>query len=437
MQVVRNLGQGGFGLVEEVRDANGNSFARKTFAAPNGFNAEMIENFIKRFQKEVRIQGGISHRNVVPILGSDFAVSPPVYYMPVASRSLDWELENEAAETKARFISIISDIVVGLEELHSMQIFHRDLKPQNVLRFEGADAPYYAISDFGLISLNESRLSNLTMTGMRKTSDFYTAPEITKDLRSASVSSDVYSLGCVLHDLVGTEDRVPCAEIREPGPFSDILLACTRRDPNNRFKSAKSVLDAIASTEFSIDKDAGEASIDYVGCLQSDASLEPEFWEKLARFLDFEATDADRRTICGKLTSPNIREMCNLAPVAANRICQHYCDWVRRTQYHFDVSDAIANRLDDFMILIEFDAKVSVLMALLELGTSHNRWYVERKFVNYCNGSLDENLAKRLAIQFRIEEDIICGSISHLEASIGFDRKALHPRLVSTLTDLC
>lgn len=56
----------------------------------------------------------------------------------------------------------MSDIIAGLEELHSMEMFHRDLKPQNVLKFFDADIKkeFYAISDFGFISLKDLRSQN-------------------------------------------------------------------------------------------------------------------------------------------------------------------------------------------------------------------------------------------------------------------------------------
>lgn len=76
-------------------------------------------------------------------------------------------------------------------------------------------------------------------------------------------------------------------------------------------------------------------------------------------------------------------------------------------------------------------------MALLSMGTSHNRWFVERKFTRLASPEMDENLAKRLAVQFRIGGGEVCDQIDHLEKSINFDRADFHPALVRALADIC
>ncbi|WP_287214761.1 protein kinase, partial [Mesorhizobium sp.] len=361
---------------------------------------------------------------------------PPFYLMSLAESSLADDLDNDRS-LNGDFIACFSDIVAGLEELHSMQIYHRDLKPQNVLKFADQSRPFYSISDFGLISLKESRLSALTKTGMRKSSDYYTAPEIAKDMRLASVYSDIYSLGCILHDMVGTEDRVPCNEIREPGDFSAILLGCTRRDPSQRFKSVRSVLDAILSVDFTAPAPTSAESVNFIETLAGSQPLEPEFWHRLADFLEHEADTADRAAICGKLSNDRIQALCAAAPGPANRISIAFSNWITESAFSFDLCDALANRLEEFFRSTDFEAKVECLMAMLELGTSHNRWFVERKFVSLCGPGMDENLAKRLSVQFRIGGADVCRMIEHIESSVGVSRNMLHPALVKTLGDVC
>ena len=249
MKTIKRIGQGGFGNVDHVVLDDGTECARKEFSQNQHLSPQLLQNVMKRFAKEVKVQSAIEHPNIVPVLQSNLKTTPHSYLMPLADGSLDDDLSNDRT-LGGTFVSALSNIVAGLEELHSMEIFHRDLKPQNVLRFTRDEKPVYAISDFGLISTKESNLSKLTKSGMGKGSDFYTAPEIASDLRKASSQSDVYSLGCILHDMVGKEDRVPFREIKESGEYGPVLSGCTKDDPNKRFASARAVLDAILTIEF-------------------------------------------------------------------------------------------------------------------------------------------------------------------------------------------
>src|SRR5260370_10670897 len=174
---IKTLGSGGFGIVDLVRSDDGSIFARKTLSPATSLTPEVIKNIERRFAREAKTQSGIRHHNIVPVLQAELSASPPYYLMPAAICSLQDDLDQDKT-LGGNWLRAIADIVAGLDELHQMGIHHRDLKPQNVLRYPGqrqGDPDYYAISDFGLIAMNESRLSVLTVTGMAKGTDYYAA----------------------------------------------------------------------------------------------------------------------------------------------------------------------------------------------------------------------------------------------------------------------
>lgn len=414
---------------------DGSEYARKEFSQNQPLSPDLLENVKRRFAKEVKVQSAIDHPNIVPVIRSDLDADPPYYLMPLAESSLD---EDMAADPTlgGSFVSALSDVVAALDEIHSMEIFHRDLKPQNVLRFTRDGKATYAISDFGLISMKESNLSELTKSGMGKGSDFFTAPEIAHDLRKASVRSDVYSLGCILHDMVGAGPRVPFREIKEDGEFGPILAGCTKDDPSKRFSSARAVLDAILTVEYEPVGNISEASEDFLAILAAEQPPEVAVWPRLADYLD-RAPDSDIAAICGKLTADRIKVLCDADSDAAKRIGLVFADWVATTSFNFDHCDAIANRVEVFFENGDLEIKVECLIAFLEMGTSHNRWYVERKFVRLCGPDMSENLAKRLVVRVHIAgKNKVSESIEHLERSIGFERSDLHPRLAQLFEDL-
>jgi serine/threonine protein kinase len=435
MQEMEQIGMGGFGIVHRVVMDDERELAKKTFSENQPLTPELRANVLKRFSKEVRIQGSISHPNIVSIISSSVESDPPFYLMPLAANSLDKELASDRT-LGGNFISVLSDIVAGLEELHSMQIYHRDLKPGNVLRFDENGGTRYAISDFGLISMKETTLSGLTRTGMGKGSDYYSASEIAQELKNATVQSDVFSLGCILHDMVGIEPRVPFREIREGTDFGAILLNCTRDDPKKRFISARAVLDAILSIDY---EPAGEVSDDsaaFLGTLSDEAALSVNFWVRLAEYL-VNAESSDRAAICGGLLSSKITQMFETNSDAANDIGLVFSEWVMKTTFNFEHSDAIANRLEGIFMLGNFELKVQCLLAILQLGTSHNRWFVERKFERLCNKEMDDNLAKRFVVQMHVLGHELCQSIKHLERSISFECDKCHPRITRALNEIC
>lgn len=440
LTVIRNLGSGGFGVVDLVQDEFGLQYARKTFSVAQPLSPALIENVKKRFSREARIQSGISHRNIVPVVRAELDLDPPFYLMAVAQDSLQDQIDKDPA-IKGAWIRPIADIVSALDELHQMGIYHRDLKPQNVLRYITETGfqtqEYYALSDFGLIAMNESRLSLLTTTGMAKGTDYYTAPEITSDLRRASPQSDIYSLGCILHDIVGLHARVPCAEIKEDGEYGAILRNCTRSDPSRRFQSVRSVLDALNAVS-SVQPTFGTAvSYDFSTALANDGTLDEANWRALIDFVEDNEGTTNAYAVLGLVSYQQAVQLSNCFPSLADRLGAVYSRWVHGGTFSFESCDRLANVLEVFTASTSYETRADAIMALLRLGTSHNRWYVERRFMQVCSPSMEDVLARRLAVEFRAGGTQVCEQIGHLEKSISTDRAHMHPELVRTLREIC
>lgn len=116
---ISSLGQGGFGNVDLVQNELGIRYARKTFSVNQPLPLELVANVRKRFVREAKLQSGIKHRNVVPIIHMQLDGDAPWYLMPVADTSLDKEI-NKDRRLGGHYKLAISDIVSALEELHQM-----------------------------------------------------------------------------------------------------------------------------------------------------------------------------------------------------------------------------------------------------------------------------------------------------------------------------
>ncbi|TWB21985.1 protein kinase-like protein [Nitrospirillum amazonense] len=441
LRSVRPLGYGGFGNVDLVVDKFGMYFARKTFNVNQPLDVGLADNVRQRFKREVKIQKQFNHRNIVPILGDGLDVDPPYYLMPVAESKLSNDLEFDR-KLGGNFIVAVMEIIAGLEEMHRLSIYHRDLKPDNVLRFlnqNGVDGweSYYAISDFGLISVKDSTVSRLSTTGMARGSDFYTAPEVCVDLRNSTAQSDIFSLGCILHDMVGLRDRRPLFPIDEHGHFGGLLLGCTREEPERRFKTVAAVREALLALDLSSAQLTDPVAETIAGYLECAGGMRDEQVRALIDILDRKKGSSDAEAIMMRMKQDNIVEICSNFPERGRRLGLLYAEWVKSTSFGFERCDEIAVRLQTFMECCPLDVQADCLLAMLELGTSHNRWYVERKFMSLCGPSMKGELAGRLAMEFRILGAEICGAIRHIEWSINANRAVLHPLLVAALKDVC
>lgn len=439
MQVITQIGRGGFGTVDEVVDPYGQHFARKTFSInqPGNFPQEMADNVKRRFIREANVQSALDHNNIVPVLYRDINADPPYFIMPLALSSLDKEIAR-SKNLNGCFLEAIMDILAGLEEIHSLGIYHRDLKPQNVLKLGAASGYRYAIGDFGLMSINDTQLSMITYTGMRMGSDFYTAPEIVADLRKASARSDIYSVGCILHDFVGTGDRIPCNEISDDqSSFADIIRICTRRDPSRRFQSVSDLREAILEVDLNNEKPSTQEATDYVNLLDSESSINTSKWSEIISYIEqhFESRDVD--VLFLKINMSRANEIIDLDSSLALSLALKYCEWAKSGSFDFSSCDGIANRLVAFFELDDITCKAEVLLALLFLGTNHNRWYVERRFMSLADASMPEELAKRLSLEVRVLGGAACRAFHHLEYSIGANIGTLHPTLARSIDRLC
>lgn len=439
MKTIKQLGQGGFGIVELVENEQGIKFAKKTFSLnqPGQYTQQMLSNVKRRFIREAKVQSELTHNNIVPVFESSIDSDPPYFIMQLASSTLSDEIQH-SKDLNGNYLTALMDIIAALEEIHSLGIYHRDLKPQNVLNLETDGNQRYAISDFGLMSISDTQLSMITHTGMRMGSDFYTAPEIVADLRRASARSDIYSLGCILHDFVGTSDRIPCNEISDDqSPFSDIIRICTRTDPNRRFQSVADLREALLEIDLTNEHAQTQEATDFIALIESEAELHLIQWQSLFTYIEKDFHTNDVKLLMAKLSLARVNQILNLENDLSTKFALKYSEWAKSGNFDFSLCDGIANRLAAFYSLDDLTSKTEVLLALLYLGTNHNRWYVERKFMSYVGINMSDGIARRFALEVRVLGGRACRMFEHLYHSIGVELSAFHPIISNTLKKLC
>ena len=195
--VERELGQGGMATVYLCTDnRTGARVAVKVLRQDIG-SAVVIE----RFLREIAFSSELDHPRIPKVLDSGKIGDMPFYVMTyVEGESLRSRLLREKQLPIPAAIRITCDIISATSYAHKRGIVHRDIKPENVII--ARDGSVYVL-DFGIArAIVESGLDRLTSTGIGVGTPAYMSPEQALGDRTLDARSDVYSIGCVMYEMI-------------------------------------------------------------------------------------------------------------------------------------------------------------------------------------------------------------------------------------------
>jgi beta-lactam-binding protein with PASTA domain/tRNA A-37 threonylcarbamoyl transferase component Bud32 len=228
-------------------------------------------DFVERFAREARAAARLSSPEVVAVhdQGTDAATGTAYLVMEhVAGRTLRDVIRDSGPLPPARAVDLLEPVLRALAAAHAAGLVHRDVKPENVLL---GDDGRVKVADFGLARAIES--SNLTATtGLLIGTVAYLAPEQVEHGRS-DTRTDVYAAGILLFELLTGvppyssdsplavayrhvhEDVPPPSRLVEgvPPALDELVLAATRRDPDERLADAGGFLAALRAVRTELD----------------------------------------------------------------------------------------------------------------------------------------------------------------------------------------
>ncbi len=190
------LGRGGMATVYLARDIpQGQPVAVKIMhpAVATALGAE-------RFLREIEIARSMAHPLIVPLFESGEAGDALYYIMPyLEGESLSARLERERQLPLDDALRITRDVAEALGYAHGRGVLHRDVKPENILLSGGRAL----VADFGLArAIGAANYQKLTQTGIIVGTVYYMSPEQLSDDRDLDQRSDIYSLGCLLYEMI-------------------------------------------------------------------------------------------------------------------------------------------------------------------------------------------------------------------------------------------
>ena len=257
----RELGRGGMATVYLARDPKHERFLALKTLRPEIAMALGRE----RFLREIKLAARLQHPNILGVYDSGEAGGILWYVMPyVEGESLRDRLTREPQLPLEDAIQITREVADALGYAHSHDVVHRDIKPENIMLSGG----HAIVADFGIArAVSAAGGDKLTETGLAIGTPSYMSPEQSSGFGQIDRRSDIYSLGCVLYEMLAGQppftgptaqaimarhslDAVPRLRIvREtiPDALEAVINRALAKVPADRYSTAEQFAAAMTS----------------------------------------------------------------------------------------------------------------------------------------------------------------------------------------------
>ena len=157
----------------------------------------------ERFLAEIKTTAALQHPHILPLFDSGQADGFLFYVMPlIEGESLRDRLRREHQLPVDDSLRLAKEIGSALDYAHRHGVIHRDIKPENILLHDGAAL----VADFGIaLAVSQAGGNRMTETGLSLGTPGYMSPEQATGERGLDARSDVYSLGCLLYEMLAGE----------------------------------------------------------------------------------------------------------------------------------------------------------------------------------------------------------------------------------------
>ena len=256
----REIGRGGMAVVFLARDVRHERDVAVKMLHPEVAAAMGRE----RLSREILVTAGLRHPHILPLFDSGEADGTLYYVMPfVEGESLRARLTRGDTIAVDEVTGLCREIADALAHAHARGVVHRDIKPENILISEGPAV----VADFGIARLvTDASHPLLTQAGFAVGTPAYMSPEQFTDGSDVDGRSDVFSLGCVMFEmlagrppwiaasaqalltkrLVETPPLVSALRPDVPAHIADLLARALRSDPDLRIATAAEFASTLA-----------------------------------------------------------------------------------------------------------------------------------------------------------------------------------------------
>ncbi len=202
-QITEVMASGAMGAVYKAeRVPHGKLVAVKFLHASFANDAE----FQVRFERETRVMSKLNHPNCVSVLDFGAWENSPYLVMDYVDGTTLRAVLDAGRLPPPRALAIARQILAGLAHAHQQDVFHRDVKPANIMISEEiGHGERVRILDFGLARLQGNVGRDATQTNMVVGTPNYMAPEQTVPGAALDGRADIYAVGIVLYEMIAGE----------------------------------------------------------------------------------------------------------------------------------------------------------------------------------------------------------------------------------------
>jgi serine/threonine protein kinase/tetratricopeptide (TPR) repeat protein len=214
-RILRTIGRGGMATVYLARDERHRRSVALKVLHPDLAHALGPE----RFLREIEVVANLTHPHILPLHDSGETSGLLFYVMPyVEGESLRDRLRRETQLPVQDALQIAREVADALAYAHGQGVIHRDIKPENIMLFGG----HALVADFGIARVLGQ--AHLTETGMAIGTVAYMSPEQASAAGHLDGRSDVYSLACVVYEILAGEPPYT-------GPTAQSIIVKRLSDP--------------------------------------------------------------------------------------------------------------------------------------------------------------------------------------------------------------
>lgn len=197
--ILSEIGRGGMGIVYQAVDMRTDQMVAIKQLIFNNVDPAKEKEFRDRFKREAATAQRLNHPNIVTVYDVSTTGENYFYVMEFLSgHSLRTELEVRGGKLTTReFWPILSQVAEGLSHAHSMNVVHRDVKPDNIFLLDDGRVK---ITDFGIARAADFEQTHLTKTGVMMGTLAYVSPEQLQDAKNVDHRADIFSLGVVCYE---------------------------------------------------------------------------------------------------------------------------------------------------------------------------------------------------------------------------------------------